>query len=220
MTWAKTRRHLVSFYGISLIIGLGSTVVFVLLADAVLSERLLDLNLAIVREVHARANATLDSIALTLTWIGSTFGIIAISTAFAWYLIARRAVVDTVAFGVSVLGSVALTWALKAIFRTTRPQLFTPLESVTSPSFPSGHTLTSFCTLGFIAFWLIREQPRQTWRWIAGGFLLALAALIGASRVYIGVHWPTDVAGGILIATVWIVTSLVGEQRARSAAPN
>lgn len=209
-------RNAISFYGIALIILGVMTTAFVLLADAVLRNRLLELNRWIMESLHANATPLLDLIALGFTWLGSTLGVTILSIPFAIFLLRRGRVVDLIAFATAVLGSVGLTQVLKGIFATTRPELFPRLEEVASHSFPSGHTFTSFCLWGFMAFWLVREGPHETWRWTVAAGMLMTAALVGASRVYIGVHWPTDVAGGILLATIWIVTCLVGERKART----
>ncbi len=207
-------RRLLSFYGISLTVIVGTTVLFVLLADNVLSGRMLSLNRQIMLAIHAKATPTLDSVALLVTWLGSFLGITIVSVIFAVLLLRRKDIVALVAFAMAVLGSVALMHALKAIFAVTRPELFPRLEEVSSYSFPSGHTLTSFCMWGFMAFWLLRMRQRETWRWIVASLFLLIAALVGASRVYIGVHWPTDVLGGILLATVWVINCLIGMEGA------
>lgn len=208
-------RSLLSFYGISLAVISGATILFVLLADGVLGGEMLEVNRTIMRGVHGRATPTLDSAALAITWLGSFGGITIVSLIFVAILLQRKEIVELVAFAMAVLGSVALTQMLKAIFAVARPELFTRLEAVTSYSFPSGHTLTSFCMWGFIAFWIVGMRRRGIWRWSAAGLVLLIAALVGASRVYIGVHWPTDVAGGMLVATIWIATCLIGMERGR-----
>lgn len=209
-------RTFLSFYGMSLTVILGTTVLFAFLADRVMSGQMLEVNRGIMMGIHSAATPTLDSIALGFTWLGSFGGAAIVSLIFTVILLRRRDIVALVAFAMAVLGSVALTQALKGIFAVTRPNIFRRLEEVSSFGFPSGHTLTSFCVWGFITFWLLRMRRRETWRWIVAGTFLLIAALVGASRVYIGVHWPTDVAGGMLLATIWVVTCMIGAEKGRS----
>jgi membrane-associated phospholipid phosphatase len=103
-------------------------------------------------------------------------------------------------------GSMLLSFVLKRIFRRKRP----PLQKgdfgyklIKDPSFPSGHSLTSLCFWAMVPFaaYFTGWPPNLV---LALGVLAALiVALTGMSRIYLRVHFPSDVAGGYLIGTVW-----------------
>ena len=97
-------------------------------------------------------------------------------------------------------------------FALSRPEVFEPLYTVSSFSFPSGHSLISFCLWGFAGAWYLLNDPARPRRWIVMLLCLALAALIAVSRLYIGVHWPTDVVAGMLLATFWVTVCLAGRE--------
>src|SRR6478752_2239063 len=106
---------------------------------------------------------------------------------------------------VTMAGAVLLDIALKYAYHRTRPEAF---FSVTpgSYSFPSGHALCSLCFYGALAGLLSARLHSLLWRiavWAAAGVLIVA---IGLSRIYLGVHYPSDVLGGYLAATVWAGT--------------
>jgi undecaprenyl-diphosphatase len=102
-------------------------------------------------------------------------------------------------------GAVILNFVLKTSFARTRPLPFfdTPLPS--SYSFPSGHALFALCFYGVLA-WLIaagiRSQALRISIWTVA---VLLVLLIGLSRIYLGVHYPSDVIAGYAASIVWIV---------------
>lgn len=96
-----------------------------------------------------------------------------------------------------------LSTLLKHAFDRPRPSLFPPAETVYSASFPSGHALLSaivYLTLGAM---LARLAPRRSLKIYILGVALLLTGLIGFSRIYLGMHWPTDVLAGWAAGAIW-----------------
>jgi undecaprenyl-diphosphatase len=103
----------------------------------------------------------------------------------------------------SILGAAILQSVLKSMFARPRPDLVPHLAFVESPSFPSGHSMLSaaaYLTLGAL---LARMQTSRIVKAYMLLCALALAVIVGVSRVYIGVHWPTDVLAGWAAGAVW-----------------
>lgn len=101
-----------------------------------------------------------------------------------------------------VSGSIAVALA-KALFGRARPDLIDHLVEVGSASFPSGHSANSAIVYLTLAILLTQIVPRRAQRLYLIGVAVALTAAIGLSRVYLGVHWPSDVLAGWAFGTLW-----------------
>ena len=105
---------------------------------------------------------------------------------------------------VSTGGSVVLTTVLKGVFQRTRPELFDAGYQASFYSFPSGHATVAVGFYGMLTVILAyRMRGAARWAVVACGLLVVL--LIGFSRLYLGVHYPTDVLAGYLSALLWLV---------------
>jgi membrane-associated phospholipid phosphatase len=109
---------------------------------------------------------------------------------------------------VAMTGSLLLDLSLKYAYHRPRPTAFFGVAPQ-SYSFPSGHALCSLCFYGVMAGLLSARIKSRAWRilvWVAAA---ALVFAIGISRIYLGVHYPSDVLAGYLAATVWVGTVIV-----------
>ncbi len=106
---------------------------------------------------------------------------------------------------VSTAGGVFLTTVLKAVFRRARPEFFDSGYTASFYSFPSGHATVAVGFYGALTLILAyRLRGFARWAVVSGGLLLVL--LIGFSRLYLGVHYPTDVLAGFLAAPLWVIS--------------
>lgn len=106
---------------------------------------------------------------------------------------------------VSTAGGVFLTTVLKSVFRRARPEILDSGYTAGFYSFPSGHATVAVGFYGALALVLAYHQ-RGPARWAAVALGAALVLLIGFSRLYLGVHYPTDVLAGFLAAPLWLVS--------------
>lgn len=104
---------------------------------------------------------------------------------------------------IATLGGTALSEGLKLGFNRPRPDLVAHVVEATSMSFPSGHAMLSAATYLTLGALLARTQERRRLRGYILGAAILLTLLIGASRVYLGVHWPTDVLAGWCLGAAW-----------------
>ncbi|MEU6241666.1 phosphatase PAP2 family protein [Streptomyces sp. NPDC047024] len=132
------------------------------------------------------------------------------------HTVARFALPALVSAAWLALGQ-ALRFALMTAIARPRPPVQDWLTHASRGSFPSGHATTSAMAAGLLVLALLVRRPPAYRLWV--GLTVAWAVVVGVSRVWLGVHWATDVVGGWLLATVWtlsaaLVTAGVGRARA------
>ena len=103
-----------------------------------------------------------------------------------------------------MIGDVLLDSGLKALFQRPRPHPFFDIAPPHSYSFPSGHALASFCFFGVMALLLTAHEPRRRVRIAIRLGAAFMIAAIGLSRIYLGVHYATDVLAGYAFALLWV----------------
>ena len=145
----------------------------------------------------ARAiSPAITSLMLAASWIGDTVGRIAIIIAATALLLWRGRRSRAQWLALVMAGGTLLNLGLKQIFAAPRPDLLPHLDIVHSYSFPSGHAAGNMMLFGALAMLAGRR----------GGYVLAFMAiaLIGVSRVWLGVHWPSDVLAGWVEGLGWL----------------
>jgi undecaprenyl-diphosphatase len=147
--------------------------------------------------------AWLEGVARDITSLGGATVLTLLSLAAVGYLLLRRQWRNALFVTVSVAGGTLVSTALKSLFARPRPDLVPHAVEVTSASFPSGHSMlamVTYLTLGAVLAEV--EQDRRIKVYLLGWALL-LSLLVGMSRIYLGVHWPTDVIAGWCIGCAW-----------------
>ena len=110
--------------------------------------------------------------------------------------------------GVSIISNLAiitvLNQLLKRILQRPRPTEFRIIEE-TGYSFPSGHSMVSMAFYGYLIYLIYRYVKNKYVKWIAIAFLSVLICSIGVSRIYLGVHYTSDVLGGFLVSISYLI---------------
>ena len=152
---------------------------------------------------HPLGPAWLEEAAKDITALGGPAVLTLLTLAAVGYLLVSRKLRAAAFLTFSVVGASLVATALKGVFGRERPAIVPHLVNVSSSSFPSGHSLLStavFLTLGSL---LARLEHRLVVKAYLLLWALLLALLVGMSRVYVGVHWPTDVVGGWAAGASW-----------------
>ena len=150
--------------------------------------------------------------ALDITALGSPTVLGLTVLAVTGYLVLQQLYRVAAFVGVASLGGWLLNDVLKSIFERTRPAIVPHLREVASPSFPSGHALTSaavFLTLGVL---LMRISERRLTKFYCLAVAMLATFLVGTSRILLGVHYPTDVLAGWLIGLSWALLCWIIER--------
>ncbi|MGE0153426.1 MAG: phosphatase PAP2 family protein [Reyranellaceae bacterium] len=147
--------------------------------------------------------AWLEEAALEITALGS-FAVLGLITlaALAWLLLLRKTSAAVLVLA-SVLGGVLISSLLKTGFARPRPDLVPHADVVHTLSFPSGHAMSAAVVYLTLAALLARAQAHRRLKFYLIGVAMTLTLLIGISRVYLGVHWPSDVLAGWSVGSAW-----------------
>ncbi|AUW59024.1 hypothetical protein C1T17_13910 [Sphingobium sp. SCG-1] len=138
-----------------------------------------------------------------VTALGGWTVLTLITVAVAGFLMVARRGATALFVIFAIAGGAILSTALKSLFNRPRPDIVAHLVDVHSTSFPSGHAMNSaivYLTLGAL---LARTQQVRALRIYLLLVSIILALMIGASRVYLGVHWPSDVLAGWIVGATW-----------------
>lgn len=161
--------------------------------------------LALRNLVGPSGPAWLDETARDITSLGSVVVVCLLAGAFVGYLLLRGQHSAAILLLVSVLGGLLLNDLLKMIFDRPRPDLALPSLRVFSSSFPSGHAVLSCVAYLTIGALVTRRAPAAHIRTYVMGIAVFLVLLIGTTRVYLGVHYPSDVLAGWCIGSAWVL---------------
>jgi len=203
------RKRLLELISVSLTVGLLmaiATLVFLgWLADEVLDGETRQFDDATRAAVHTFASPSLTLFMRAISFLGSsqflTFASIAVIVWFAWRKWGREAKL----FALTMIGASVLNITLKLAFKRPRPIPFFDLTAPESYSFPSGHSLASCCFFAGLAAILSGRIKHKRPRTIIWTIATVMFLLIGLSRIYLGVHYTTDVIAGFAAASIWIL---------------
>jgi undecaprenyl-diphosphatase len=199
----------------TLIVGFAAASLAVLLfgwlATQVLRGARQEFDAAVRDTVHAWATPRLTFLMLKVTLSGSELVLVPLGALIVWRLLAAGRRHAAVLLTIASLGGEALNQLLKQMFARPRPsEAFFGYALPQSYSFPSGHALVSCCFFGALAAILTRRNAARVTRYLIWAAAALMAALIGFSRVYLGVHYPSDVLAGYSAAIVWVAAVRAG----------
>jgi undecaprenyl-diphosphatase len=150
--------------------------------------------------LHRHTTPLLDAIMLRATDQGGPAPMAALAALILAGLLISRRLGDATFLALAVGGAAALNFLAKAVFQRQRPVLWPALVRETDYGFPSGHAMGS-CAV--IVALIILAWPSR-WRWVALALGLPFVLLVGLSRVYLGVHYPSDIVAGWCAALFWV----------------
>jgi undecaprenyl-diphosphatase len=177
-------------------------IVFLRLAGEVIEKEPLSFDVSILNFLHAHANKFLDSFFIAVTTLGSPIVMIILAAIVATILLFHKKQKDlTLIIVLGVAGAGIANVILKLLFHRDRPSSWHPMIVESGFSFPSGHAMLSAAAITAIVIALWRTK----WRWpalIIGGLFVLL---VGVSRLYLGVHYPSDIIAGWCVSIAWVV---------------
>jgi undecaprenyl-diphosphatase len=211
----------------ALLVAVTALFVFGWLSEEMLEGDTQKLDMFVRTSVHQHATPGLTRLMQAFSFLGSVATVsslcLVILAAFLYFRRMRMAAL----LGITMIGMVALDEALKLAFHRPRPEAFfgpTP----TSYSFPSGHAFGALCFYGVLAAILAPRVRGRIVKWAIWSAAVFLIAMVGFSRIYLGVHYPSDVIAGYAAGAVWVAAigfldrflgdrRLQGEETSRNA---
>lgn len=159
-------------------------------------------------KLQSYINPSATRLMLVITFFGSVYFL---STAYLFLIVyylffkkKRKLSLDVASIGIT---STIILFTLKTIFHRARP-LDPVVHPVSGFSFPSGHSFSSFTFFGLLIYILWNQQMNSLLRWVITILLFLFACIIAISRVYLHVHYASDVLAGFCLCIVWLVISL------------
>jgi undecaprenyl-diphosphatase len=173
----------------------------------------IDFNAHTFATQYRSAGAT--SFFVALSTVGGPVGIGVILTLACIVLAIRRRWRWAAYLAVTAAGGGLLDMELKLYFARARPALAEALRQAHGYSFPSGHAMGSTVAFGAFSYLALRIIPRTRWKSAALALFATLILFVSLSRVYLGVHWVSDVGAGIVAGTLWVTATTVAYETFR-----
>ena len=177
------------------------TLAFVGLSNEVREMDTLPFDTAVLNLVHGMSNYFLDTFMPIATDIGGVVGVVAITLIMTALFVYKNEQRRALMVSITVAGAAGINLILKSVFERARPDLWETLVREPGFSFPSSHAMAS-AALGaaiVVALWDSR------WRWWAFTAATFYIVFVGFSRLYLGVHYPTDILAGWLVSGGWVM---------------
>lgn len=159
--------------------------------------------------VHGIDTPFLDVVMRAFTFMGSAFAVLPLALAVVVWAVRRKETRAALAFVVVVVMTEALNVMLKHTFERPRPTLFQEIETLHSYSFPSGHAMAAFAIYGMMGVVVARLLSSKALRRALVVVLPLFILMIGISRIYLGVHWPSDVLAGFAAGAFLVLAGAI-----------
>jgi len=180
---------------------------FAAIAEEVLEKETRAFDTEILLALKRLHTPVLDQIMIGFTFLGEPKLLLVLCLALGALLLIRNHRSEALTIAIAGVWAVGLNALLKLLFARARPQLWERVVDVRFYSFPSGHSMISMVIYGLLGYFLMSRYPR--WRWLIATLTVLLVAAIGFSRLYLGVHWPTDVIAGYTAGMVWLIACIL-----------
>ncbi|MDM5452332.1 phosphatase PAP2 family protein [Peribacillus simplex] len=198
---------------IAFIVSVLSLIGFSFIAFTISANEYLKFDEVVIALVQGLESPLLTSIMKFFTYIGSTSALIILSLFILFFLYkVLKHRLELILFSAVIIGSPLLNFMVKLFFRRARPDLHRLIE-IGGYSFPSGHAMNAFSLYSILTFLLWRHITAKWARVLLILFSMTMILSIGISRIYLGVHYPSDIIAGYLAGGFWIAISIWFFQR-------
>lgn len=198
------KSHLILGFIISLVCVLGFFFTTLLISD----HKIIAFDSKVIGAIQGLETPLLTKVMKFFTFVGSAPVVIVLSILLIIYLyrvLHHR--LELILFVSAIIGSAVLNQILKQVFHRVRPNLHRLID-ISGYSFPSGHAMNAFTVYVIISFLLWRHIPSKWGRSLLIFLSTVMILAIGTSRIYLGVHYPSDIIGGYLASGFWSAAAI------------
>ena len=203
--------------GIGLLAAAIVMVLFAVLANEVLEGETQHFDDAVRMTVYGVASPHATSVLYAVTQLGSPLLLIPGTLVCSLLFLHLRRIRGAILLTLTMVGVTLLNWILKAVFQRPRPLPFFGLTTPTSYSFPSGHALAAFCFYGALAALVTARLRSPLLRALVWAGAAVVIVAVGFSRLYLGMHYPSDIVAGYATGFVWVLTVASADRMFRRA---
>lgn len=204
---ARRAQNVYATFGLFLLVGatlaIGLTIAFAKFASRVVSGRTQAFDDAVMTFIGNHQYPAVTSVMLEITMLGTGTVVMTMALIAAVFLWLNAHKHSATLLAIATGGGVVLNGLLKAGFDRPRPHIFEWGTNAVSSSFPSGHAMSAAIVYGTVAYLAARLQKRAASRMLTMVLAALMIVLICASRLYLGVHYPSDVLAGVTIGLAW-----------------
>lgn len=208
----RPRTYLVGHLALGLALTVASVAFFIVAEDVVAGRQLAAFDLAFAQALRADVSPGWRTAFRFLTWLGSGPAIVGMAGAVLWILLKKGYSLFAIMWAISQGGSALLNYTMKVAFARARPEGADPLLYSSGWSFPSGHAMATLVLCEVGAYLLVRLLPASARPAPLIVLLLVWPLVIGFSRLYLGVHYVSDVVAGFLAGTAWVAVCVSGTE--------
>ena len=191
------------FLTVGAVLAIIATAAFAELAERVLAGGTQAFDVAILQWLHNHQSKPLTALMVEMTYLGTgtvVIVVVGVAALFLWHTEHKYSAKLLLA---STIGNILLNGALKLVYHRARPTVFEWQTTAVSSSFPSGHAMSATVVYGTVAYLVIRLQHAMWAKALTFISAALIILLICLTRLYLGVHYPSDVMGGIIVGLAW-----------------
>lgn len=201
---------------IGFILGVISLLVFLEISEGILFDELQQFDQFVTDLVRIKMSPSLTKSMIYISALGSSVTLTSLGVLFfGYFLFIKKHFWESLNIPIVLIGATVLNNILKVLFHRQRPML-EHLVPVTGLSFPSGHAMISYAFYGLIIYLVWLNIKNKYLKYVVTILLGLLILLIGISRIYLGVHYPSDVLAGFAAGSFWLIACILGLKSVRA----
>lgn len=195
---------------LSVFLSLSSLFIFFKLTEDVFEKNVFAVDTLLTNIIYALRSPFATQVMSFITFLGSPLFLLVLSSLVVLFLLTKRRK-DALIYSGILYSGIVLNLILKLIIHRPRPD-YLPIVNESSFSFPSGHAMNSFVFFAALCYFIFRETKNLKLTIIVSLVSIFIVIAIGISRIYLGVHFPSDIIAGWIAGFIWFISAILFEK--------